>query len=345
MDAIISNEDPTVGQAFEALAGWEQESAPSAPGADPTLTAGNANQPDASATGDGSDQTEQSPAGDGTLADKQTPEAKQDQSDPKPGDKPADAKAKTPEATPQTSKYEKAKERLNKTWDEVNKEKEFVRSTRAELQAKEATLKQREETLNQREAKLSAPKFKPEDYEGHASKLEAEAQKLDEAGEYTKAERLRGKAEDAREYAKQLRENPPQPDPTEAQRAETFKAQQKEWWGKAAIDFPDVVKEGTPQRAALINLLKVEPTLVNDPKGMYYASRLVNAETVSARVPSLEQQLTAAAARIKELESLTAVDHAGSVNAPRGPKAFSEMSFAEQLASVEAEAQGIGQFQ
>ena len=228
------------------------------------------------------------------------------------------------------------------SWKELNEEKALVRTTAEALKQREATLKQREEQLQQREAKLSQPKHKPEDYEGYAGTLEAQAKQAEDAGDYSKAERLRGKAEDARDYAKQLRENPPKPDPTEAERAAQFKAQQKEWWGKAAVDFPAVVKEGTPEKAGLIALLRAEPDLVNDPKGMYYASRLVTAEALSARVPTLEKDLAAAQARVKELEQLTTVPTDGSVNGNNQPKSFEQMSYDEGLATLEAEARQVG---
>ena len=341
MDGIISADDQTVDQAMAELEAWGKETPAPTDQGDPT--AASASQPNAPATEEVTDQAASPNPDDGAPAAKDQQKPEQQKPDTKPGEKPADAAAKDKtEATPPTSKYEKAKQRLEKTWDEVNKEKEFVRTAKDAIQQREAALKQREEALNAREAKLSQPKYKPEDYDGYANTLESQAKQAEEAGDYTKAERLRGKAEDAREYAKQLRENPPKPDPTEAQRAEQFKAQQKEWWGKAAVDFPAVTKEGTPERAALVNLLKQEPDIVNDPKGMYYASRLVTAEALSARVPTLEKDLAAAQARVKELEQLTTVPTDGSVQAQRGPKSFGEMNQAEQLASLEAEAQQIG---
>ena len=315
---------------MEALTQWEQESAAATTTPDPVKPEASANEPTAPATTETAESASQPKADEGTPATKEQPkpDSTKDQP-PKPGDpKPAEP-----------SKYEKAQQRIAKTWEEINREKELVRTTAESLKQREATLKEREAQLAQREAKLTAPKYKPEDYEGHAAKLEAEAAKLEESGKYTEADRKRYDAEKAREYATELRKNPPKADPTEAQQAEQFKAQQKEWWGKAAVDFPAVIKEGTPERAALIQLLNTEPGIVNDPKGMYYASRLVTAETSAARVPQLARDLEAAQARVKELEQLTAVPNEGIVTgAPGGPKSFEQMTPAEQLAQLEAEA-------
>lgn len=332
---------------MEALAGWEQES-PSVPAPEAGPTEGSANEPTAPATEDADVQAASPESADGTPAakDQQAPDKNQkQQQQPKPGEKPGDkpdAPGKQPETQPPTSKFAKDQERRMGSWKELNAEKELVRTTKQALEERKAQLDQREQALKQRETKLSQPKYKPEDYERGADQWETEAKKLEDAGDYAKADRLRAKAEDAREYAKQLRANPPQPDPTEAQEREAHQKAQREWWGKAAVDYPNVVKDGTPERAALLELLKNEPDLVNDPKGMYYASRLVTAEALSARVPTLQKDLDAALARVKELEELTAVPTDGSVQANRGAKTFAEMTPQEQESALAAEAQSIG---
>lgn len=333
MDAIISNDDPTVGQAMDALTAWEQESATSSTTpASPVAPEASANEPTAPATSEGVESAPETRTPEGTPATKEqqtTDNKDQSQTQPKPGE----------------TKYEKNKQRIAKTWEEINREKELVRTTAETLKQREAALAEKEQRLAQREAKLSAPKFKPEDYEGHAAKLEAEAKALEDAGDFTKADRKRYDAEKAREYAQQLRANPPVADPTEAEQAQRFQARQKEWWGKAAVDFPNVIKDGTPERNALIQLLNAEPDIVNDPKGMYYASRLVTAETSAARVPELSKALEAAQARIKELEQLTAVPGDGNVPLANGaPKTFEQMNTAEQLAQLEAEARAMSSY-
>jgi len=337
-DSIISTDDPTAAQAMEALASWEQESA-SATASAPE--AGSANQPNAPATDGVTDQTAaKSEGGDARATEATTtPDQKQQQQA-----KPTDPKASDTKATPpQATKYEKAQQRMAKTWDEVNKEKDLVRQTAEGLKQRETTLAQRERQLAEREAKLNEPRYKPEDYENHAAKLEAEARKQEDAGEFTKADRLRYDAEKAREYATQLRQNPPKSHTElETQRKAEFEARQKEWWGKAAVDFPGVVKDGSPERTALLKLLQDEKDIVNDPKGMYYACRLVSAETSAARVPTLEKDLAAANARVKELEQLTSVPADGSVPLSSGaPKTFEQMTPAEQMAALEAEARSM----
>lgn len=343
MDAIVSADDPTVSQAMEALSAWEAESA-----AGPTTTpaasepAASANEPTAPATAENGQPNPQAKADEGTSATEDSTTQKPTNDQGKPTD--SAAKDKTA-ANPPTSKFAKDQERRLNTWKELNAEKELVRTTAETLKQREAALAAREQKLSQREAKLSQPRFKPEDYEQHAGKLEAEAKKLEDEGNFTQADRKRYDAEKAREYAAQLRANPPKADPSEAEQAAQFKARQKEWWGKAAVDFPNVIKEGTPERTALIELLNKEPDIVNDPKGMYYASRLVSAETSAAHVPQLRKDLEAAQARIKELEQLTAVPGDGSVPATSsGPKAFKDMSSEEQLAQLEAEAKAMSSY-
>lgn len=336
MDSIISTDDPTVGQAMEALASWEAESAAPAATPETAPAAASVKEPTTPATGEQADPASQAKPDEGTPAtEATTPKPEQSQQSKDKDGKPA--------AEP--SKYEKAQGRLKNTWEEVNREKELVRTTAEAQKQRAAELEAREKALTAREAKLTAPRYKPEDYENHATSLEAEAKKLEEAGDYAKADRLKYKAEDAREYAKQLRANPPKPDPTEAEQSAAYQARQKEWWGKAAVDYPAVIKDGTPERNALLNLLKSEPDIVNDPKGMYYASRLVVAETSAARVPQLAKDLEAANARVKELEQLTAVPSDGSVPLTAGtPKSFEQMSPAEQLAQLESEARTMSSF-
>lgn len=313
---------------MEALTAWEQESASTTPIATKPPAAASATEPTAPATDTEGDQTSQAKPDEGTPAVK-------DQQLPDKSDKPT-------ETTKETTKYAKAQGRMAKTWEEINREKDLVRTTSEALKQRQADLDSKEQALAAREAKLSQPKYKPEDYEAYAAKLEAEATQQEEAGDFTKADRLSYDAGKAREYAKQLRDNPPKADPTEAQQKAQYQAQQKEWWGKAAVDFPNVVKEGSPERTALLSLLQSEPAIVNDPKGMYYASRLVTAETLSARVPQLVKDLEAATARVKELEQLTAIPTDGSVAlSNNGPKSFEQMTPAEQLAQLESEARAM----
>jgi hypothetical protein len=340
MSGIIAADDPTVSQAMEALAGWESESTATQPSPEPAPEA-SANEPTAPATDDVTDQAAKS-KDEGPAATEDPKAPKSQDTTTKKDAKSAPEKSAEAKTDVEPSKYEKARQRQEKSWADLNAEKATVRTLADTVKQRAAELDRREHALAAKEAKLSQPRHKPEDYESLAARNEAEAKKLDDAGDYTKAEKLRWKAEEAREYAQQLRANPPKPDPTEAQQAEAFKQSQKEWWTKSALDYPDVAKEGTPQRAALIALLQNEPDIVNDPKGMYYASRLVQAETSAAAVPKLTKDLEAASAKIKELEQLLAVDGDGSANSGNnGPKTFEQMSNAEQLATLEAEARAM----
>lgn len=326
MDPILDPQDPTIDQAMQALDTWEKDSPAPAPA--PEQPADSVNEPTTPAPETDGDQTPKPETAEGTPT-----------TETKPEQKPAETK---PETKVEPTKYEKAQARITKTWEEINREKDLVRTTSEALKAREAQLAQREQAIASRESKLTKPRFQPDDYDNHASKLEAEAEKVEDSGDYTKADRMRYDAEKAREYAKELRANPPKPDPTEQQQRAAYQTRQKEWWGKAAVDFPGVVKEGSVERSALLSLLKTEPDIVNDPKGMYYASRLVTAEASAARVPQLVKDLETAQARLKELEEQTAIPSDGSAPLTAGgPKPFSAMSPDEQMAQLEAEARSM----
>ena len=353
MDAIIEANDPTANDALNALESWANEPGPAVEFSKPEASA---TEPTAPAMD--SKVAPKPPANDGEGTPKTEVDPTTD-TNPKPTEvKPTEATTPKP-AEP--SKFQKAQQRLSGSWEELNKAKEDFRATAKAAEAREALLLQKEQALAAREAKAAAPKHPPEAFEARAAELEAEAQRveaeikrLDDAGEYSKADRLREENEpnfirrDAKKFrahAAELRANPPAADPTLAQQEAQRLAAQKEWWGKAAVDFPNIAVEGTPERAALVNLIKTEPGIVNNPKGMYYASRMVQAETSALRVPQLVKDLEAATARVKELEQLTAVPSDGAVPQAGGsPKSFEQMSYAEQLAVVEADARGLSAF-
>lgn len=339
-------EDPTFAAANDALAAWETESQPPAsPAATPPASA-----PPPIAPGTASPEVPAAspPPGDGTSTT-QDPVKPTIDSIPKPGEK--SATVKPPEPKPgEPSKFAKDQARRVETWENINRTKTELATTKAALDQRATALQAQEAALAQREAKLTQPRFKPEDFDSHAAKLEAAADAKEEAGDVRESDYLRRNAKEYRRNAQQLREHPPQADPTIAQQREAEKAQfaarQREWWGKSAVDFPAVANEGTPERAALLNLIKSEPDIVNDPKGMYYASRLVTAETLAARVPTIEGELTALKARVKELQELTTVPNDGNTSRPpsTGTKTFSEMSPAEQMAELEREAKGMSTY-
>lgn len=245
------------------------------------------------------------------------------------------------EKAAEPSKYEKAQQRFKKSWEDLNAEKTDVRNRAASLEQREKELAQRETALKEQAAKAAEPKHKPEDYENGAKAWLAEAAKLEEAGEFDEAAEKRGLAKKATEYAKNLRANPPKPPETDAVAKAKDEAARKEYWAKAAIDFPETAKPGSPQAEALKALIVSEPGVLNDPKGMYYAARLVNAESSAARVPELSKELDGLRAKVKELEQKLTIPGDGAAN-NLGETDFASMSEAQQLAHLRAMASAQG---
>lgn len=241
--------------------------------------------------------------------------ADQKPTDQKNADQQAQQQGKEP------SRYEKARRRQDDAWKQINGEKESLRAERERLE------RERGEFDQQRKAEEA--RYTPDQYEQAAKKFDADG-KLE-------------LAELARQRAKELRDNPP-PSPQQAQvlkqEQEAHAKAMKEWWGKAAVDFPPVAQRGSPQHQALETFLKAEPEAVRSPKGMYYAARLVSAETAAARVPEMEKELGALRAKVKELEALTAP---GAQDIPaRAGQASGPKSDAEAFADLERLATEVG---
>lgn len=258
-----------------------------------------------------------------TRAAADSPKDQQQQNKPQDKNKPS-KEASEAGKTLQQSRYAKARERQEKSWNELNRQKEELQKER------EAFQKERDELTAQRQKQEQ--QYTPEQYEQAASVFEKQ-------GRFDLAEA-------ARERAKELRANPPKPDQALQQRqqqeAQQMEAAKKEWWGKAAVTYPDVVKQGTPQHQALRTFIESEPEVIRSPKGMFYAARLVSAETAAARVPEMEKELGALRARVKELEGLTAPAGEGAAQRIPGEKSFQEKSDSEQFAELEEQALAMG---
>lgn len=279
--------------------------------------------------------------------------------DPKPGEgTPATADPAKPVVEP--SKYEKARARLEKTWENVNKEKTELQKQREEFARQQGEFESRRQAFETEQAKSTKPQHPPEAYDQFALKcvddaeaLEAQAEKLEADGKYGEADKAKADAaakrklsKDARAYAAEIRANPPK-QPADPKAAEAkFQQEQKEWWGKAAVDFPNVAKKGSPEALALEALIK-DPATRNDvlgsPKAMYFAARMVNAETAAARVPQLDKELGEARAKIKELEGQLSIPVEGDVRGAGGgaEKSFEEMTPDQQEAQLRREAEAI----
>lgn len=307
MDSIVDPQDPTLSQAFEQLAADEAtDIAPASPDSAPT--APTAPEPE---------KTPESP----------TPEPKPEEGAP--------ATAKPAESAKEPSKFEKAVARQADTWKQINAEKDEVRAIRKQLESDREALKAQQKAFEESQAKASQPKYRPEDYEAHAAKLELQARELDDQGEDKFADYKREQAKQARDYAKELRDNPPKAPDTKAEE-EKFKAAQKEWWGKAAQDFPKVIVKDSPESKAVAELIQQVPQIQTDPQMMYYAARLATAEVAAARVPTMEKELGAAHAKIKDLEGKLQVPTDGIAQITGESKSFEQKTEADQYAEVEA---------
>lgn len=353
MDHIVEPGDPTLGEAMTALSAMEST------GSDAAAVSANEGA-DARAQGDTEVQTSGKAAGGDdapAAADQKAEERKSEVGDPN-STKAKDDKIDKPKQGIENGKsgYAKDRERLSGSWKDLNEEKSTFRAQRTQ---EEQALARRKSELDQREARLAQaqqPKFKPADYENHANallvkkaELEETARKLEDAGRLGDAEARRDearelgwKAKAAKESAQWLRENPPKPDPTAAERTADLQRREKEWYAKANQDFPDVGRQGTPANTKLQELIKEVPSILEVPEQMYFACRLANAESAAAGASKLKTDLDAANAKIKELEQKLAVPAEGSVNgANRGSVPFEQRSYDEQLATMESEARAM----
>jgi len=276
----------------------------------------------------------QKPAGQTEGEDTQDPASKEnkqaDTSATAASQKEATEAAKAAEAAKKTaadqqpvnkSRYEKARERQSKSWDELNAQKEAFKAEKTEFeQAKAEYEKQRAEAEKE---------FSPEAYDQAAKKFE-------EDGKFDLAELAKAKAAD-------LRKNPPKP----AESAQKAKAEQekqsKEWALKAGTDFPELVKTNSPLQVRVAQLFKEEPDLKSHPKGIYVAARIASLEAAAAGVAEKDKELGTLRARVKELEQLTSPGGGGSAaTLPGGEKPFEQKSEDEQFADLEREALEMG---
>jgi len=321
-----SPNDPTLEEASKLLAQAEAEEAKDA----------------------GQQQPEATPQSDSATAEHRAAPGTEGQVDStisKVGDTPATAE---PQKTTETaddkttadkgSKYQQNQVRLEGGWKKLNESKTELQKQQDAFKAQQDEFTKRQREFEAQQQKASQPKYKPEDYEQAAKNWQTEAEALEADGKFDEADAKRVLARKAVEHAKQLRDNPPPAPKTDVQAEAEFKAQQKEWWGKAAIDFPNVVKPGSPEQAALAALIKAEPAVINDPKGMYYAARLVTAEAAAASVPTITKENGELRAKVKELTEKLSIPGAGIATTVSRPKPDSEKTDDELEEELRAEA-------
>lgn len=279
--------DPTLGQAAEALAQMEKE-------LDSDAT-------DAPSTPE--------PAKESATPEQRAaqPEQKQVQATESDSKEPGAQATEEQQKTEQGSKFAKNQARLQGGWNKLNEEKAALQKEREAIEAAKKEAAEAQRIANEAKEKASQPKYKPEDYEELGKYLTEQADTLESAGKFDEADDKRSEAKRAVEYAKHLRANPPPAPKTNEQARAEFQKLQKEWYGKALVDFPNIAKKDSEEFKALAALIQSEPAVVNDPKGMYYAARLVTAEASAARASNLEKETVALRAKVKELEGQLAI--------------------------------------
>jgi hypothetical protein len=238
------------------------------------------------------------------------------------------AKAEAPKQT----RYEKAKERAERSWQEINAQKEALKAEREAFAKEREQIEQQRREIEERRAKAEA-EFSPDQYDAAAAKFEAE-------GKFDLADLAKKKAED-------LRRNPPAQ--RQAQATAAQEGQRREWALKAGQEFPELVQTNSPLQQRVAQIMQSEPDLKQHPKGIYLAARIAHLEaesgkgaTAAARASELEKNLGLAQARIKELEALTAPGGPGNAAHLSGARSFEQMSEDQQFAELAREAQEVG---
>lgn len=342
--------DPTIGQAFAQLDSESAADAQTSPGhAEPTPASSTEAQPEpaqAEATGKETTSPEQ-----GTQATEESTAN-------------TDPQGKTTSETDGKSRYEKNRIRLEGSWQKLNEEKAAFRSQSEALQRERQALERERHQFVQQQAKTKQPAIPPERYEQHAGQLEAraeqarrEAERLEIQGLTDAAEAKREQmyadrvnARKAREYANQIRENPPKPDPTDAEVTAKFAEGQKQWWGKAIVDFPVMQKPDSEEyktMAAAItpgnpNFNPIAHAFVEShPEAMYHLAQFSVLKSSAARVPAMQKELETLRAKVKDYETKLSPNAEHLHGKQLGPKDFKEMSEAEQYAQLEQQARSM----
>jgi hypothetical protein len=358
----IEPNDPTLSDASKMLADMEAAEDAADQGKAPETTTGKDSALEADRAGQGSPEQVHStnlpdPKG-GTPADKE-PQKPQDQ---KPAEKPADKPA-----DPKASKFAENQQRLMGGWKTLNAEKETLKQERETFQRERDSLVAERKQLEDERQKVNQPKYKPEDYENYAREAtqkamawNEQAQKLEGEGKFDEADKaaaqsklLRQQALQAKERADHLRANPPKPSPTAEQAAKDFEVKRKEWYGKALTHYPAFKdKTSEPFKRLTAVLTKgaegydpiIEEVVNRSPEGMYYAARLVQAETLAASVAQKDKEIVELRAKVKELDEKAAIPADAVAQRQAGKKSDEEMSDEELEADLKRQAEAASRF-
>jgi hypothetical protein len=337
----IEPNDPSLSDASAMLAEMEAAENAADQGQAPVTTAAPGSEEPAATAGQGSDKQVPSTT---SKPESGTPAAQEPQ---KPQDKPTGK-----------SKYAQAQERLHGSWDKLFVEREAHKKALATFESERNSLIAEKQQIEQERQRLSQPKYKPEDYDNAASQWKAEADALEAEGKFDEAAEKRGLVKKAQEQAKYLRDNPPKPSPTAEQTAKEFEAKRKEWYGKAVQDFPEIARKDSPVFQKLTETITkgsagydpiIAEVVNRSPEGMYYAARLVNAETCAANaetcaasVTQKDKEIVELRAKVKEFDEKAAIPADSVAQRQAAKKSDSEMSDDELEADVIRQAESAG---
>ena len=254
-------------------------------------------------------------------------------------------------AAPAPTRQQKDAERRDTSWKALNAKKEAADAREVLIAKKEEALAQKEEALRQQREQSNVT---PEMAEQAAAKrvlaaqdrldaAETEAARLEDAGDFDKAESLRtaAKAEAAvlthearqfRAYGEKLRQAPA------ANRMASVKA---EWDARAFTEFKELEDTKGELYQGVAKFLVDEPEIKAHPKGIYYAAKLKAAELASSRVPSLEEENTKLKTEVERLRLSTAAPGAGAPAGSPEPPEFDDLPVEKQISEIKKAAKGM----
>jgi hypothetical protein len=225
------------------------------------------------------------------------------------------------------SRFTKAQDRLEKTWEAVNKRKGDLDAHAQEIDQQRLTLERDKAQFEAIRRQAEQPQATPDQAlqaaqlrRRDADALRMQAKRAETAGRFDEAQRLNKQADKADSladelgsYAEELRRNPPA---SMQQRQQQFDQARKQWTLEACNAYPELGKNGSRLQQVVaqhLNVLsKQDPQLLVHPSMIYHVARLADAQikatdlgAAAARVPVLEKEAESLRARIKELEAST----------------------------------------